>query len=309
MNKSNSKNTRLKKMALSNFHSGRISLQNNIDLYVQIGSPEKAREDNLTVVFIHGNDVDHTIWKCQEEYFLKAGCRTISYDLRGFGQSSRPEGSMSPQVHQRDLELLLNKLKSTNVVLVGWSLGGLIAQAFTIKHSENVHALILIGTTPSMCRREDFPYGKTQFQDTQLEADFKTYVSKESEAIVPTKLSGKSAHLLRNYIASLIRQTGHSMALRQIKDASDFNSIQDLNKLYMRTLIIFGTDDEVINHGASLFMRALIPNARIFEFQDAGHAPFLTSKEKFNLILSRFLFDETVPTSDFCRELLELAPQ
>lgn len=293
--------------------TGRISVSDTVDLYVKLGTPQVSEPNLPVIIFIHGRDMDHSVWKSQEKFFLSHDYRTVSYDLRGFGLSSRPEDSLSPTVHAEDLHKLISKLRLKEVILVGWSIGGMVAQAYALKHPQKVNYLVLVGTTPSIENTENFPYGRTLFDEKLLnllaEGDFHQYTTKSAEATLPINFDSSSAHKLRSYLSSLIRQTGKDTTLRQARDAAKFNSVKELQNLKVPTLIVFGSDDRVINPGASLFMRAHIPNSHVLEFPSAGHAPFLTCKGKFNQAILRLISGESLQCNDLCESLANYAPQ
>ncbi len=71
--------------------------------------------------------------------------QTIAPDLRGYG-SSRVNGSFEMKDHLTDLETLLDRLKIERCLILGWSLGGILAMELALKLPERVRGLILIAT-------------------------------------------------------------------------------------------------------------------------------------------------------------------
>lgn len=92
------------------------------------------------IIFAHGFTLDHTMWKPQVEHFSK-NCQVITYDARGFGESSLPNGLYD---HAADLHALLKHLNIKQAHLVGLSMGGRIATSFTIAYPEMVTSLTLM---------------------------------------------------------------------------------------------------------------------------------------------------------------------
>jgi pimeloyl-ACP methyl ester carboxylesterase len=91
------------------------------------------------VVLIHSCLVDRRQWDDQMRSFPAAGYRTIRYDIRGFGRSTRPEASWSPDA---DLLAITDALEIDRAALVGNSCGGGIAVDFAVGHTERVWALV-----------------------------------------------------------------------------------------------------------------------------------------------------------------------
>ena len=72
--------------------------RNGVKLYFIM---KGSKKDCPTIVFIHGNDMNTTVWKCQQDYFCRF-YNTLAIDLRGFGKSSKPPGPLTAQVHTED---------------------------------------------------------------------------------------------------------------------------------------------------------------------------------------------------------------
>src|SRR3712207_4290245 len=76
------------------------------------------------VVLIHGWALSSGAWEAQVPALVEAGGRVITYDRRGFGQSSQPWHGYESDTFTADLASLLDQLDLTDVVLVGFSMGG-----------------------------------------------------------------------------------------------------------------------------------------------------------------------------------------
>src|ERR1700710_2768213 len=76
------------------------------------------------VVLIHGWPLSGRSWGAQEPALIAAGHRVISYDRRGFGQSSQPWTGYDYDTFAADLNALVTALDLTDLVLVGFSMGG-----------------------------------------------------------------------------------------------------------------------------------------------------------------------------------------
>ncbi|MHB8477495.1 MAG: alpha/beta fold hydrolase [Steroidobacteraceae bacterium] len=92
------------------------------------------------VVLIHGLGLDAAMWDPQWPV-LQRGFRTIRYDVRGFGDSTLPQG---PYSHSADLHELLDFLDARPAHVVGLSMGGQLALRFALEHPDAVQSLTLI---------------------------------------------------------------------------------------------------------------------------------------------------------------------
>jgi pimeloyl-ACP methyl ester carboxylesterase len=95
------------------------------------------------VVCIHGLTANHTCWASVAD-LLSPAHRLIAYDLRGRGESDKPEKGYSLAHHGQDLLGLLDHFGLEQAVLVGHSLGAHIAVRFAARHPERVARLVLV---------------------------------------------------------------------------------------------------------------------------------------------------------------------
>src|SRR5439155_174871 len=110
-----------------------------------------ARPDAL---FLHGGGLTAHTWDvvCDE---LRDRVRPLALDLRGHGDSEwSPDGHYPLGAHVADLESAMADLALKDFVLVGMSLGGLVALAYAGRHPRTFAALILVESGPEMRRSE-----------------------------------------------------------------------------------------------------------------------------------------------------------
>lgn len=95
------------------------------------------------VVCIHGLTANHTCWASVADV-LSPAHRLIAYDLRGRGESDKPDKGYSLAIHADDLEGLLDHFGLKKAVLIGHSLGAHIAVRFAATRPERVAKLVLV---------------------------------------------------------------------------------------------------------------------------------------------------------------------
>jgi pimeloyl-ACP methyl ester carboxylesterase len=118
-------------------HTGLYADINGARLYYQLTG------EGQSLVLIHGFTLDHRMWDDQVEAFAP-GHRVISLDLRGFGRSSLPN---DPYSHVEDVKALLSYLEIRQAVVLGLSMGGVVAMDFAQAYPEYTRALILADST------------------------------------------------------------------------------------------------------------------------------------------------------------------
>src|SRR5947209_5321527 len=127
----------------------------SIDLYYE------DHGQGQPVVLIHGYPLDGHSWEQQSAALLGAGYRVITYDRRGFGQSSQPTTGYDYDTFAADLKVVLDTLRLTDVVLVGFSMGtGEVARYVSTYGSERVAKVAFLASLePFLLETEDNPTG------------------------------------------------------------------------------------------------------------------------------------------------------
>ena len=94
------------------------------------------------IVAVHGLTSNHTVWNSIADA-LAGAHRLITYDLRGRGDSAKPERGYSLAHHAADLLGLLDHFRLERPIIAGHSLGAHIGVRFATLHPERVAKLVL----------------------------------------------------------------------------------------------------------------------------------------------------------------------
>lgn len=113
----------------------------DVALHYHLSGPE----DGPVLVFANSLGCDFRLWDALLP-LLPPSLRVLRYDKRGHGLSSCPKGPYSMGALVRDAEKLLDHLKLREVVFVGLSIGGMIAQGLAVKRLDLVRGLVLSNT-------------------------------------------------------------------------------------------------------------------------------------------------------------------
>jgi non-heme chloroperoxidase len=116
---------------------------------------ESVGDRDPVIVFLHGIAMSGAVFKRQVAA-LSAEYRIVTVDLRGFGQSDRPETGYAEDVFVDDLNCILARLELKRPIIAGWSMGGAIALAFAARFPGIASRYLLIGTTPCLIQRPDW---------------------------------------------------------------------------------------------------------------------------------------------------------
>jgi pimeloyl-ACP methyl ester carboxylesterase len=99
------------------------------------------------MVFIHGWACDRSYFDPQVEHF-KATHRVVSIDLRGHGESDKPEGAYPVSQFADDVAWLIAELRLDRPIVVGHSLGGMIAVELATRHPQSARGIVMVDPAP-----------------------------------------------------------------------------------------------------------------------------------------------------------------
>ncbi|GIJ46115.1 arylesterase [Virgisporangium aliadipatigenens] len=263
----------------------------SIDLYYEdhgAGQP---------VVLIHGYPLDGHSWEKQSAALLKAGYRVITYDRRGFGQSSQPTTGYDYDTFAADLKVVLDTLDVTDAVLVGFSMGtGEVARYLGNFGSQRIaKAAFLAALEPFLLKTDDNPTGVPQevFDGilAAVTADRYAYFTDfyknfyNTDENLGTRLSEEALRNSWNVAAGASWFASSAAVPTWI---TDFRN--DIPKIDVPTLILHGTADNILPIDATARpFRNLLPNADYVEVDGAPHGLLWTHAEEVNEALLAFL--------------------
>lgn len=249
------------------------------------------------VVLIHGFPLDGRSWDKQERVLLEAGYRVISYDRRGFGESSRTTIGFDYDTFADDLHALLEHLDLRDVVLVGFSMGtGEVVRYLGRHGSDRISkAALMASVPPYLLKADDNPEGV----DRQVFEDIK--------AAIVTDRPGYFKNFLDDFfnvdvlggtrISEPAWQAAFAMALQAGPHAvhacvdtwlTDFRG--DLAKVDVPMLLVHGDADRILPYASTAArLPALVPGITFVTVKDGPHNIAWTHPEVVNPALLDFL--------------------
>ena len=249
------------------------------------------------VVLIHGWPLNGASWEKQTAALLAAGHRVITYDRRGFGQSSQPTIGYNYDTFAADLDAVLAKLNLTDVALVGFSMGtGEVTRYIGKYGTKRVRKAVLIGTLgPYLVKTADNPEGV----DRSVFEGIKAAIKADRPAFLMA--------FLRNFYNFDV--TGGKLVSERVLEANwnvaagasatgtlacvdawieDFRP--DIARNTVPTLILHGDADRVLPADAASRRQAkMIKNVKFVELKGGPHGVLWTHAEEVNSELARFL--------------------
>lgn len=246
------------------------------------------------IVFLHGFTGSTTSWK-EVIKQLKGKYRTIAVDLTGHGKSGIPTDASRYAMKEQlaDLEMLFTKLGINHFTLVGYSMGGRIALAYTIKHPKRVKTLILESASPGLLTESE--------RKIRIEADkllSNQIISKgmrnfvESWENIPLFATQKK---LPTSVQNAVRKerlsqqpTGLANSLQGIGTGSQPSYWGDLHVIDIPVLLINGEIDTKFVVIAREMLKE-IPLSSHKVIKDAGHAIHVEKPTVFATIVDEYI--------------------
>lgn len=245
----------------------------------------EVRGSGEPVVLIHGGFGDRRMWDDQFDV-LAEEFRVVRYDHRGFGRSTPPDSAYSAA---GDLVLLLDELGIERAHLVGNSLGGSFAIAFTLLHPERVRSLTAVAGPA-----DGFKYPQADIDSIM--------------AVIDAMKAGRSEEALQRWLANpmlavantdpAVRERVHRMVRDNARiwtmdawpeERFDPPASRRLGEIDVPTLIIHGDRDAASVRLFSDSTAEAIPGARLVVMEGTDHLPQMEKPAEFNRLLLEFL--------------------
>lgn len=257
-------------------HSGEL-LFNDGRIAYQLGGDS----DDAPIVFIHGFALDHNMWRPQVDAFTK-GHSVITYDARGFGQSTPPKG---PYNRTEDLTALLEHLCLGPAHIVGLSMGGRTATNYALDHPENVLSLTLMDAALD-------GYQNTVDWDVRAKQEG-LEVAKENWLSHPIFSSAKTQpDVMENLKQIVASYSGWHWLNDDPHVDPDTTARARLAEISAPTLVVVGANDLDYFHNIAEVLAGEIPGAQKVTIPSAGHMVNMEAPQKINQILAQFISSE-----------------
>jgi len=245
-------------------------------------------DDSPVVVFINGLTQSTSIWTSQTNYLKDKGIRTLTFDLLGQGESSKPVLDLNFEENADVLKSLLEQLKIEKAYIAGISFGGIIVLKFGIRFPWMVKGLIPMSCFSEMDNRL-WRIGVIMFEgmtkiglnyllDSLVPINLSSEWLEKNEKILPTlrktSLSKNDLYAIQNLMESL-------------QDFKPFT--EELVKIQAPTLILNAEFDYLTPRWCHEKIRQKISNSKLVLIQNSFHAFTIEKPEITNKLIEDFV--------------------
>ena len=286
--------------------SRHLDLPDGAKLFVEEVGPESSRG----AIFIHGSAMRTDMW-----HYQLAGIRDhrlLFYDLRGHGLS-QPKGDKptTMETHAGDLEEVIERSGLDEVVIVGHSIGGMVALELAARRPDllgsTIRGFVLANTThrppyetiaggAAVARLERFARHPLDLMSVHHgRVDRLRKVLKPSDSLflaVSYAAFGPHASARQiDFIYDMLAETETDVLFDLFKTYRSFNVTDLLTDVNVPVLVIAGTHDRITVAGASEYLAEHLPKAELKLIQGCGHMSMLERHREFNSLVGDFMDD------------------
>ena len=279
--------------------------------YVDEGNPRLG-----TIVFVHGGPGYHSAYLRGLAVRLREDFRTILYDQRASGQSSRavPDSSITLKRFVEDLHELLQNREATNVILLGQSFGGAIVLEYVFAYPGQVARVILAnGLVDARMAMEDRIAGASAFSEQRDIPEVKAVVTKYMQG---RKLNFEDLIVLADDpVQELYWYDQDAPGVEFIEGGSSawgyttktgptvekivriffdsgvlltYSALDRLQEIHQPVLVVTGSHDQVISPRQAREAAKRLSRSRLEIIEKAGHYVHIEAREEYQELIYEF---------------------
>ena len=235
------------------------------------------------ILFIHGVGLDHSIWSPQTKFFKNS--TTVIYDLIGHGLSTCTLEELEFEDFSKQIDGLLQILRIQKIIVVGFSLGGLVAAHYSSTRRDHVSKVILFGTIFN--RTEEQKRNSAQrFVDVKS-----TYLNASHQLDRWFNQEYLSSHKdVAKKITSILDNNNHEDFLKSYKLFAHFqDNLIDFKKIEAETLVCTAKGDVGSTPEMSSNLGNTISSSKVVIFEQGKHMVGIECAEEVNKVFSNFI--------------------
>lgn len=212
---------------------------------------------------------------------LREDFDVIAYDHRGVGASTPLDGPVTTRQMADDAAALIAALELDDVHVMGISMGGMVAQELTLKHAELVRTLTL-GCT--YCGGEGSALAAeavfSKLAEAMASGDRERALRAAWEVNVSAQMADDEQAYAAFHALAMRRAVAVAVIMQQMQACAAHDTNARLAQLELPTLVIHGTEDQMLPVQNAELIASRIPGARLEIFEDVGHLFFVERPER-----------------------------
>lgn len=245
---------------------------------------------DTTIFLLHGAYGSKDYYRYEIETLVRAGLRVVAWDAPGYGISPLPEGGLNIERMAETMGQLIDRTGSQTNVVLGHSMGGVIAPAIYAARPGKVHGVVVSATVASFSQKS--PEDQEKFLAERIAPlkqgkSFEETAGAVIDSMFAPGSSGPKVDLVRQIALGTAAETFCS-AIEAIVRYDGMGNIRKLKSVPV--LLLAGQHDKVGVPAAMQRIRDdFIPGADYACLPNSGHYAFAEEHELFNQHLLQFV--------------------
>ena len=248
-----------------------------INLYYEISG------NGPPLILINGLTGDTRQWKPLVDR-IKTSFQVISYDMRCAGQSDKPDKPFSIEDLTNEVYSLIQHLKYGKVLVLGFSMGGMIAMNLALKHPDSILKIFLVSTAPSLKKPHPLSCNTMDMlRRTDVSPELLTQVYK---SIFGPKY--RETISIDDFINFRMNDDNPQPAfayLQQLRTLESCNLCEEVEKISVPAIIIAGEKDKLIPFENSIWLNNHLIDSKLYTYRGIGHMLPLEAPDKLADVL------------------------
>lgn len=237
-------------------------------------------------VLVHGWKQSHRLWdpvvaRLAERY------RVVAFDLRGMGESDKPNSRYTFDELAGDLAFVLEELELEDVSLVGWSMGCTVVLEHMRAGAPRVGRLVLVNGPLRLTRTTDFPHALTDAELARYVDDTgRHWPLREREFVAGSLLDAHPEHV--DWLVRVALQTPLDVALRLLGEQARVDQRAVVSELAIPVLAAWSRHDPYWPTGVADWIAEHAPRGERVLFDRSAHCTPFEESERFCEVLETF---------------------
>ncbi len=243
--------------------------------------------DGHPVLLLNGLGYANWAWQRQLPT-LAQRFRLVAVENRGTGRSPKPDG---PYSLEEMADEAAEALAGRRAHVLGYSMGGYLAQLVALRHPDLVERLVLVATGTGGAENVPLPAETAAAWQENAHLPPADFARTTMPLSFRPGWTDEHPDEFEQLLASRLELPTPPEAWRAQFDAATrfVGERRPLEEIASPTLVLHGTADRIVPYPNGVRIAERMPGAELVTFEGAGHLLFLEEADRFNAMVERFL--------------------
>lgn len=252
-------------------------------------------EGPTTLFMLHGAYGDSRYFDDAIARYVGDGLRVVAWTCPGYGPESVPDAFSVPLLAEYAANMVRREATERNVVL-GHSMGGLIAPRLPELTGELLDGLILSASSAGFVNRSDEDKERYLAERVKPITEQGLSVAEYADGLLTTMMGPGAAGPLVSRVRDVVGQMKTEAFLASMRAITEYDSQPSLRSLTLPTLMVAGELDPACTAAGMRRMHDMVPGSTFHQIDGVGHYAFAEAAPEFHRVTSEFL--SSLPASE-----------